>query len=213
MTSNLTKKILVEFIGTFILCIIICFVVINKIEGLYGSFIVSLTLMILIYCGKSISGAHYNPAVTISIYYRGYCSKRELQYYVFFQLIGSVTASILYYYLIIPVNANYEIFELNMSALISEFIFTFLLVSVILNVATLDATEGNYYFGFAIAFVVFLGGILVGDISLASFNPAVTSALILSGKINLLDSWIHIIPQLLSALLATFLFKFYHKIN
>ena len=103
--------------------------------------------MILIYCGKSISGAHYNPAVTISIYYRGYCNKRELQYYVFFQLIGSVTASILYYYLIIPTNANYEIFELNMSASISEFIFTFLLVSVILNVATLDATKGNYYYG------------------------------------------------------------------
>jgi aquaporin Z len=169
--------------------------------------------MILIYCGKGISGSHYNPAVTVSIYYRGYCSKRELQYYVFFQLLGAVIASILYYYLLIPTDVNYEIFELKMSALISEFIFTFLLVFVILNVATLDATKENYYFGFAIAFVVFLGGILVGGISLASFNPAVTSALIIIGKINLLDSWIHIIPQLLSALLATFLFKLYHKID
>ena len=213
MTPNLTKKILVEFFGTFILSIVICYVVINKIEVLYGSFIVSLTLMILIYCGKGISGSHYNPAVTVSIYYRGYCSKGELQYYVFFQLLGAVIASILYYYLLIPTDVNYEIFELKMSALISEFIFTFLLVFVILNVATLDATKENYYFGFAIAFVVFLGGILVGGISLASFNPAVTSALIIIGKINLLDCWIHIIPQLLSALLATFLFKLYHKID
>ena len=213
MASTLTKKNLIEFIGTFTLSIVICFIVINQIDGFYGSFIVSFTLMILIYCGKNISGAHYNPAVTISIYYRGYCNKEELQYYIFFQLLGSIAASILYYYIFIPTNANYEIFDLNILALISEFIFTFLLVSVILNVATLDSTKGNYYYGFAIASVVFLGGILVGDISLASFNPAVTIALILTGKINLLESWIHFIPQILSAFLATYLFKLYHKIE
>ena len=130
-----------------------------------------------------------------------------------FQLLGSTSASLLYYYILISNNISYEIFELNIFAFISEFIFTFILISVILNVATLDSTKGNYYYGFAIAFVVFLGGMLVGEISLASFNPAVTSALIITGKINLLDSWIHFIPQILSAFLATSLFKFYHKIE
>ena len=90
---------------------------------------------------------------------------------------------------------------------IRDSLFTFALAYVILNVATTESTSGNGYYGAAIALVVFAGAITVGSISLASFNPAVTSALIVSGKLGLADSWMHFVPQFIGAILATYVYK------
>ena len=66
----------------------------------------------------------------------------------------------------------------------AEFLYTFALVFVILNVATSEATEGNGYYGVAIALVVLAGALTVGGISGGSFNPAVTGALFVSGVVE-----------------------------
>jgi glycerol uptake facilitator-like aquaporin len=58
-------------------------------------------------------------------------------------------------------------------AFLAEFLFTFALVYVVLNVATADATQGNSYFGLAIGFTVLAGAFAVGQVSGAAFNPAV----------------------------------------
>ena len=89
----------------------------------------------------------------------------------------------------------------------AEFLYTFALVYVILNVATSEATEGNGYFGASIAFVVLAGALTVGDISGGSFNPAVTGALYVSGVIEVTDLWIHLLPQLSAGLLAVQAFR------
>ena len=89
----------------------------------------------------------------------------------------------------------------------AEFLYTFALVYVILNVATSEATEGNGYFGASIAFVVLAGALTVGDISGGSFNPAVTGALYVSGVIEVTDLWIHLLPQLSAGFLAVQAFR------
>ena len=101
-----------------------------------------------------------------------------------------------------------ELFTLGSEAVVAEFLFTFLLAYVILNVATTESKSGNGYYGASIALVVLAGAITVGSISLASFNPAVTSALIISGKISFSASWMHFLPQLVGAILATYVYKF-----
>ena len=160
-----------------------------------------------IYAGGHISGAHYNPAVTVSIYLRGACDKDEVLPYIASQVIAAVSAAIVVQNLLLPDDPSPVSAELGNEAIVAELLFTFALAYVILNVATTESTSGNGYFGAAIALVVLAGAITVGSISLASFNPAVTSALIVSGKLTLADSWMHFLPQFVGAVLATYVYK------
>ena len=164
--------------------------------------------MVMIYAGGHISGAHYNPAVTVSIYLRGACEKDEVLPYITSQVIAAVSAAMVVENLLLPDElTNVTVKDLGTDAVVAELLFTFALAYVILNVATTESTSGNGYFGAAIALVVLAGAITVGSISLASFNPAVTSALIVSGKLTLADSWMHFVPQFVGAVLATYVYK------
>ena len=206
MTHTLQQKITTEFIGTFFLSLTICTAAVYGSAGEYAPFGIAATLMVMIYAGGHISGAHYNPAVTVSIYLRGACEKDEVLPYIASQVIAAVSAAIVVENLLRP-NEVVLGFELGTDAIVAELLFTFALAYVILNVATTESTSGNGYFGAAIALVVLAGAITVGSISLASFNPAVTSALIVSGKLTLADSWMHFVPQFVGAVLATYVYK------
>ena len=184
MTHSMQQKLTTEFIGTFFLSLTICTAVVYGSAEAYAPFGIASTLMVMIYAGGHISGAHYNPAVTVSIYLRGACDKDEVLPYIASQVVAAVSA-----------------------AIVAELLFTFALAYVILNVATTESTSGNGYYGAAIALVVLAGAITVGSISLASFNPAVTSALIVSGKLTIADSWMHFVPQFVGAVLATYVYK------
>ena len=206
MTHSIQQKLTTEFIGTFFLSLTICTAAVYGSAGEYAPFGIAATLMVMIYAGGHISGAHYNPAVTVSIYLRGACEKEEVLPYTASQVIAAVSAAIVVENLLRP-NEVVSGFELGTDAIVAELLFTFALAYVILNVATTESTSGNGYFGAAIALVVLAGAITVGSISLASFNPAVTSALIVSGKLTLADSWMHFVPQFVGAVLATYVYK------
>ena len=206
MTHTMQQKLTTEFIGTFFLSLTICTAAVYGSAGEYAPFGIAATLMVMIYAGGHISGAHYNPAVTVSIYLRGACEKDEVLPYIASQVIAAVSAAIVVENLLRP-NEVVTGFELGTDAIVAELLFTFALAYVILNVATTESTSGNGYFGAAIALVVLAGAITVGSISLASFNPAVTSALIVSGKLTLADSWMHFVPQFVGAVLATYVYK------
>ena len=207
MTHTLQQKITTEFIGTFFLSLTICTAAVYGSAGEYAPFGIAATLMVMIYAGGHISGAHYNPAVTVSIYLRGACEKDEVLPYIASQVIAAVSAAIVVENLLRPDELSPVAFELGTEAVVAELLFTFALAYVILNVATTESTSGNGYYGAAIALVVLAGAITVGSISLASFNPAVTSALIVSGKLTLADSWMHFVPQFIGAVLATYVYK------
>ena len=207
MTHSMQQKLTTEFIGTFFLSLTICTASVYGSAGEYAPFGIASTLMVMIYAGGHISGAHYNPAVTVSIYLRGACEKDEVLPYIASQVIGAISAALIVENLLFPDALSPLATELGTDAVVAELLFTFALAYVILNVATTESTSGNGYYGAAIALVVFAGAITVGSISLASFNPAVTSALIVSGKLGLADSWMHFVPQFIGAILATYVYK------
>lgn len=160
------KKYITEIIGTFFLVLII---------GLTANPIaIGLGLAVLVYMGAHISGAHYNPAVTLAMYINDQIDIKESGKYVASQLIGSVIAVFILTELgqdsFSVVSKTTEI----QSFFVAEILFTFLLVFVILNVALNKDLKGNQFYGLAIGLTVTAGAFSVGDISGAVLNPAVS---------------------------------------
>ena len=160
------KKYIVEGIGTYFLVLII---------GLTGNPIaIGIGLSILVYMGGHISGAHYNPAVSLAMIIRGEISVGECLKYVLSQCIGAVAAA--YSIILLGADALAVVSKTDSmtSFFLAEIIFTFLLVFVILNVATHPDTKNNQYYGLAIGLTVAAGAFSVGEISGGVFNPAVS---------------------------------------
>ena len=160
------KKYITEIIGTFFLVLII---------GLTGNPIaIGLGLAVLVYMGAHISGAHYNPAVTLAMYINDQIDIKESGKYVASQLIGSVIA------VFILTELGQDSFSVVSKTteiqrfFVAEILFTFLLVFVILNVALNKDLKGNQFYGLAIGLTVTAGAFSVGDISGAVLNPAVS---------------------------------------
>ena len=204
---TLLHKLIAEFIGTFFLALTICTAAVHGSAGEYAPFAIASTLMVMIYGLGHVSGAHFNPAVTVGIWLRGACEKDEVAPYIAVQVIAGAAAALVSANLLIT-DPSVTALELDMTQTIgAEFLYTFALVFVILNVATSEATAGNGYYGAAIAFVVLAGALTVGGISGGSFNPAVTGALFTSGAIEAADIWMHLVPQLVAGVVAAQAFK------
>ncbi|MEC8874266.1 MAG: aquaporin [Candidatus Thermoplasmatota archaeon] len=204
---DLQSKLITEFIGTFFLSLTICTAAVHGTAGDFAPFAIASTLMVMIYAGGHISGAHYNPAVTISVYLRGACDKSDILPYIVTQLIAGAAAAVAASNLLVS-DSSVTALEMNSNQAISaEFLYTFALAYVILHVTTSEATEGNQYYGAAIAFVVLAGALSVGAISGASFNPAVSTSLLVAGALEFADVWVHLVPQIGGGCAAAYAFK------
>lgn len=204
---SLKAKLSAEFIGTFFLCFAINITAIHGIVSEYAPYVIAFVLMSMIYTTSFISGAHFNPVVTLALWLRGACQGKEVLPYIMTQMTAGVFASTLSGHLMMVQTTTVELVIEALPAFSAELFFTFALVSVILGVATVEATSDNVYFGAAISLVVLVGALSVGDISWASFNPAVTGALVISGAMKMGDSWVHIVPQIIGSLSAVYLFR------
>jgi len=205
--TSTSSKLIAEFIGTFFLALTICTAAVHGSAGDYAPFAIAATLMVMIYAVGHISGAHFNPAVTVAVWLRGACEKSDVVPYISVQALAGVLAAIVSQEILLAEPSVTAIDMDATNALAAEFLYTFALVYVILNVATSDATQGNGYYGAAISFVVLAGALTVGGISWGSFNPAVSGALLVSGAIELSDLWIHLVPQFLAGVLAVQAFR------
>jgi aquaporin Z len=199
------KNYITEFIGTFFLVLVI---------GLTGSPIaIGAMLMVMVYMGGHISGAHYNPAVSIAMIIRGLLSVKEAINYILSQLSGAILAALLVNWL---GGAVMEIAPRNSASvlqiLVVEAIFTFALVLVILNVATNPKTEGNSYYGLAIGLTIMAAAFAGGGISGGVYNPAVGIGPILVDAImgdgnTLSNLWYYLVGPITGAVLATYVYK------
>lgn len=163
-------------------------------------------LMVMIFAGGHISGGHYNPAVTLGVWLRGRVAARDVAPYLVFQLLGAAIAAAAVKFL----SARTIHATLTPSvgpALLAEFLFTFALVFVVLNVATSKDTAGNSYFGFAIGFTMVVGGLAVGRISGGAFNPAVAFGITLMGLVSWSSIWIYLVADVLGGFAAATAFK------
>lgn len=204
------KKYLMECIGTFFLFFTIANVVIEPGAGLMAPVAIGIALMALVYMGGHISGAHYNPAVTLAVALSGKCPKNDIAGYLLAQLVGAGLAALAVSYLKGGVTVAPMTLDIGPSIL-AEFLGTFMLVFVILNVAIAKTTEGNPFYGFAIGATVLAMAYAVGGISGGAFNPAVTTGLIISGIMKGQDIWIHLLGQIVASVAAAQAFKFTSK--
>jgi aquaporin Z len=206
------KKYLVEFISTFFLVFTIGMTVIAPGAGNLAPLAIGSVLMVLIYAGGHVSGAHYNPAVTIGVWLRGKLAASDIVPYIGVQLAGSVVASFAVKALKTGLVTKAATLTGAMTpevlpALLAEFLFTFALVWVILNVATNKDTAGNSYYGLAIGFTVLAGAYSVGGISGGAFNPAVALALCTMGIVEWSSLWIYLVANFAAAIVAAFAYK------
>ena len=132
--------------------------------------------------------------------------KSDLAPYLAVQFVAGIIGAVATNLLVVEGDVDSMILE-TWPAFTAELLFTFALAYVILNVATSETTEGNGFYGAAIALVVLAGALSVGSISGASFNPAVTASLIVSDRLSIEDCWIHFIPRTRGCL-AALAFKF-----
>src|SRR4029079_2717161 len=189
------RNAVVEFIGTFFLVLTAGSAVLAGSPGVIGPLAVGAGLMAMIYAGGHISGAHYNPAVSLGVLLRGRLSAAELAPYWIAQVAGSAAAATVVIFLRGPA-ASPTVLAPG-PAFVAELTFTFALVYVVLNVATAKRTSGNSYFGLAIGFTVLAGALAVARVSRAPFKPAVAVAALILRLIPAQTIWLYVIAELL----------------
>ena len=204
------KNYLTEFIGTFFLVFTIGLVVHSGTP--MGPLAIGSALMVMVYMGGHISGAHYNPAVTLAIVMRGKLPMSEAVPYWISQLLGAFVASLMVYVVTGATFAPAPGEGVSaLQALLVEFLFTFALASVVLNVATHRKTAGNSFYGLAIGFTVATGAFAVGPISGGAFNPAVGIGPILMSALKGADGfgnlWLYLVGPVAGAVVAALVFR------
>jgi aquaporin Z len=203
------NKYLIEFIGTFFLVFTIGNVVIEPGVGDFAPLAIGSALMVMVYAGGHISGAHYNPAVTLAVFLRGKCDAKDVAPYMIAQVLGALAAAAITLFLKGP-EVNVQAKDLMAAlpdVLVAEFLFTFALAFVVLNVATAAGTSGNSFYGLAIGFTVLAGAYAMGGISGAVFNPAVAVGISLMGLSSWPNIWIYLIANFAGGALAAVVFK------
>lgn len=207
------KALLTEFIGTFFLVFTICLAVASG--STVAPLAIGSALMVMVYLGGHVSGAHYNPAVTLAVFLRGKLPAAQIVPYWILQIAGALAAALLAKFLVPgkpPVFTAPGEGVTALQALIVEVLFTFALALVVLNVATAKKTEGNSYYGLAIGFTVLAAAFAGGGISGGAFNPAVGIGTILGATFNGVNSglqhiWIYIVGPLLGGAIAAGVFS------
>lgn len=202
------KKYIAEFIGTFIM--MFCgtgSMTINEVTGgdvtHVGIGITwGLIVMSMIYAFGEISGAHFNPAVSIAFAYAKKFSWKEVPTYIFFQVAGAFTASLLLMWLFPEsklLGSTIPSIDLG-RAFVIELLLAFFLMVVIINIST-GSKEVGMMAGIAVGSMILLEAVFAGPITNASMNPARSLAPnIVSGNYHGL--WIYMIAPVLGMLLA-----------
>ena len=200
------RKLVVEGIGTFFLILTVGLTVLGG-AGALAPIAIGAVLMVMVYAGGHISGAHYKPDVTLAVLLRGRTTLRELAGYWAAQVLAAVLAAIVVRALL-PGDVEVIVAERDaLDLIIAEFLFTFALVYVVLNTATTEGTKGNSYYGLAIGFTVTVGAFAVGPISGAVFNPAVAVGVMLLGMAGFGDLILLAVIQFVAAAAAALLFR------
>jgi len=206
------RKYLVEFIGTFFLVLTIVVAVNNGAAGAMAALAIGTALMVMVYAGGHISGAHYNPAVTLAVFLRGKCPAADVAPYMISQVLGGVAAALVGTYLLGTIDgANVPAGGARLAAmpsLLAEFLGTFALCYVVLQTATTKSTEGNSYYGLAIGFTVMCMAYSLGSVSGGAFNPAVAVGVSTAKMASWSDIWIFLVGNFAAGALAAVVFKF-----
>src|SRR3954466_9207086 len=145
------NKYIAEFIGTFFLVCTIGCTGIGGGTGVIAPLAIGASLMVMVFAGGHISGAHFNPAVTTAVFIRGRCDAKDVVPYWIAQIAAAILASFVAMFLVGKSGTPMEIKNVPV-AFVAEFLFTFALAYVVVNSATAKPNLGNSFYGLAIGF-------------------------------------------------------------
>ena len=206
MSYPLDRKLIVEFIGMFLFMFTVGMATNKAGAGALAPLAIGSALMVMVFAGGHISGGHFNPAVSTAVFLRGRIASNEYGAYVVTQFVAAVLAG-----LAVRVVGGHETHAVVASAgrmLIAEFLYTFALAWVVLNVATAKGTEGNSFYGLAIGFTVVVGAFAVGGISGGAFNPAIALGAMVTGLFKWGNIWIYLLADFLGGAAAAYAFLY-----
>lgn len=171
------KKYTIEFIGTYFLVMSCIFT--------QSPMVISFMLIALVYMGKEISGAHYNPSTTLAIFLKKMISSKQASVYVSIQLLAAILAALTFFLVTGNTFTPTPYRGINMvKPLFIEAAGTFIMIYVILAVAANPKNTNNEYYGVAIGLALMGSAYIATSISGAVFNPAY-------GIGSILIDWIH----------------------
>lgn len=211
--KNTIQKSLAEFIGTFALVFFGCGSIMvearfpdtipaSSVPVIFGTIVAA-----MIYTVGHISGAHFNPAVTLAFTVTRHFPVKQLPYYWIAQFTGAIAAMLLLSLLIpnsIVFGATISTVSLA-SSFAWEIILSFFLMFVIIAVATDTRAEGMMA-GIAIGAIVMLCAFIGGKYTGASMNPARSLApAIFQGTFS--DMWLYMIAPCIGTLLGAFTYQ------
>lgn len=207
------RKYLTEFVGTFFFVMTIGLVATPNHP--LAPLVIGTALMVVVFMGGHVSGAHYNPAVSLAVFLRGKLPKADLLPYMAAQLLGGLAGAYLSYILLDRTFAPAPgATATTMTALMVEVFYTFLLALVVLNVATSPTNEGNSFYGLAIGATIMAAAFAGGPISGGAFNPAVATGAIvvnvLCGDGTWAYLWLYLAGPLTGGALAAAVYRIQH---
>jgi aquaporin Z len=202
------KKYLVEFIGTFFLVFTVGMSV--RSGAALAPIAIGASLMVMIFAGGHVSGAHFNPAVSLAVFIRGKLEARDFIPYWVAQLAAGVVAAVIVTYLFAGKPAGGPALHGTVPSVIVEFLFTFALAWVVLNTATHKGTAGNSFYGAAIGMTVMTGAVAVGGVSGGAFNPAVGLGVFTMGLESAKQLGVYVVSDLAGAAVAALTFRAVH---
>jgi len=170
-------RLLSEMIGTFALVLTVGLAVLAKTP--LAVVAIAGCLVAMVYALGDVSGAHFNPAVTVAILVSGHdpeLTPKRAGYYVGSQLLSAVLGG--WCFCLLHNGNSFAIapgegFSLA-AAKVAEMFFTGLLAFVVLGVAVAPKTKSSQIFGLAIGLSIVIGGLAAGKVSGAFMNPAVS---------------------------------------
>ena len=163
---------LTEMIGTFFLVLMIGLTAISGAS--LAPIAIGAILMVMVFMGWHVSGAHYNTSVSLAVYLRGKLASKDLIPCMVFQIVGALLAALAMCLILGKTFAPSPAADASSTGVILvKLLFTFALALVILNAATAQATQGNSFYGLAIDFTIAAAATAGGPVSGGAFNPAV----------------------------------------
>jgi len=201
------RRYVTEFIGTFFLVLTVCCAVLS--QASLAPLGIGAVLAVMIFAGGHISGGHFNPAVTLAVFLRGKLPMKDVGPYMLAQVVAGLAAAGVAR-LVMP-GVKPVAFSVTgrdmLSAVIVEFLFTFALAYVVLNVATSKDHPNNSFYGLAIGFTVLAGAVAVGGVSGGAFNPAVGLGVVVAGLAGWSMLWIYLVATLAGGAAAAYAFR------
>ncbi len=204
------KKYIAESMGTFAMVFCGCgAMAINEITngaithpGVAATW--GLIVMAMIYAFGEISGAHFNPAVTIAFAYAKKFSWKQVPPYIAAQFVGAMLAALLLLFLFPESETLGSTFPADgfspYKAFVLELLLTFFLMVVIINVST-GSKEIGTMAAIAVGGVILLEAMFAGPMTKASMNPIRSLApALVSG--NLQHLWLYLTAPIIGAVLA-----------